>query len=97
MTQELDLFTEYCLQCESLLVTDNSDEGAAMMRDCADLNILLTVFINRKSELEQPLIKCCLEAWKKCKYFLIKYQEKPEFEKCYDVCSMCIEDFEKYV
>ncbi len=97
LIQELDLFTECCLQCESLFVTNNFDKGAALMRDCADLNILLSEFVKRKSEIEKPLLICCIEAWFKCKELLEMYKSQQEFERCYDVCLMCIEDYKNYI
>jgi len=97
LIQELDLFTECCLQCESVFIINNHDKGAALMRDCADLNILLSEFIKRKSEIEKPLLICCLKAWSNCEDLLEIYKSQPETERCYDICLMCIEDFKNYL
>lgn len=97
LIQKLDLFTECCLECEWLFVTKKFDKGAYLMRDCADLNILLSEFIKRKSEIEKPLLICCLEVWCKCKDLLEMHKSQLEFERCYDVCLMCIEDYKNYI
>lgn len=97
LIQELDLFTECCLECESIFVRMNNERGANILRDCTDLNVMLNVFINRKSEIERPLLICCIETWYKCKDLLEMHKSQPEFERCYDVCLMCIGDFKNYL
>ena len=97
LVQELDLFIECCLECESIFIKMNNDRAANILRDCADLNILLNVFINRKSEIEKPLLLCCLDAWKRCKEILDENDEIPEIERCSHICSMCIEDYKSYI
>ncbi len=97
LLQELDLFTECCIQCESLFIIENNERAAAIVRDCADMNVLLTEFIKRRSEIEMPLMKGCIDSWIVCQRVLKEHLTKPEMERCYDVCNMCIEDFKNYI
>lgn len=97
LMQQLDLFTEYCLQCESLLLVSGNENHIGILRDCADLNILLSQYIKRRSALEKPLIKCCIESWSLCSIILSEYVHDSTFERCYDVCQTCISDFKDYL
>lgn len=97
LVRELDLFTECCLECESIFIRMDNEQAANILRDCADLNILLNVFIDRKSELEKPLLMCCLDSWNRCKNILMENLKFPEVERCYAVCSMCIDDYKNYI
>lgn len=97
LLQQLDLFTEYCLQCESILLVTGNENHLGMIRDCADLNVLLSQYIKRKSALEQPLLKCCIESWSLFSIMLSEYEHDSTFEKCYELCQTCITDFKEYI
>ena len=97
LLQQLDLFTEYCLQCESILLVSGNENHVGMIRDCADMNVLLSQFIKRKSTLEQPLLKCCIESWSLFSIMLSEYEHDSTFEKCYEICQTCINDFKEYI
>jgi hypothetical protein len=97
LLQQLDLFTEYCLQCESILLVSGNENHVGMIRDCADMNVLLSQYIQRKSALEKPLLKCSIESWSLCLIMLSEYEHDSTFEKCYEICQTCISDFKEYI
>ena len=97
LLQQLDLFIEYCLQCESKLLVSGNENHVGMIRDCADLNILLSQYIKLRSALEKPLLKCCIESWSLCLITLSEYEHDSAFEKCYEICQTCISDFKEYI
>jgi len=97
LIQQLDLFIEYCLQCESMLLNLGNERDAAIMRDCADLNVLLYQFIKRRSLLDKALIKCCIESWSLCSITILEYEQGDTFQKCHELCQTCINDFKEYI
>lgn len=97
LIQHLDLFTEYCLQCETILTNLRNEHDAGIMRDSADLNILLYQFLKRRSVLDKILIKGCIESWSVCLITLSNYDHDSTFNKCYELSKTCINDFNQYI
>lgn len=97
LIRQVDLFTEYCLLCESSLLAIGNQRDASIMRDCADLNTLLYQFIKRKSHLDKALIKCCIESWSLCSITILEYEQGAVFKQCNELCKTCINDFKNYL
>lgn len=97
LIRQLDLFTEFCLQCESSFLSLGNERDASIMRDCADLNTLLYQFMKRRSHLDKALIKCCFESWSLCSITILEYEQGDTFEKCNELCKTCITDFKEYI
>jgi hypothetical protein len=93
---ELDLLVECCLRADSYFIKANDDLSATLMRDCADITVLLIVLMKRKSTVEVLYLNFCIEVWQKCRKTLSDYKNHSELEINYECFNSCISNFRKY-
>jgi predicted RecB family endonuclease len=93
---ELDLLIEGCLRADSYFISINDANKAALMRDCADITVLLVELMKRKSAIEIEYLNFCIEVWYNCRSALSDLTEIQELRNIYSSIDLCITSFRKY-
>lgn len=94
--EELDLLIECSLRADSYFITIGNIESASMMRDCADITVLLVELMKRKSSLEISYLNLCIDTWHTCRKTLSEHRDVHELKNAYNCFEMCIASFRKY-